>query len=169
MQKNSILTKIIIISFVFSISLDSRAGANGKAKFMSVEQTEKLLSVPGLNKVILDSHGVPSYLSGDMGTLDPSTAVADLEKFKATFGQIFRMNASHSLSIKNSREDSIGMRHMRVQQHLNGKIVIGGELIFHMDASSNKIQSINGNYLSDLKGLPKKEKISIEEATEIGI
>lgn len=92
----------------------------------------------------------------------------DAKKFLDKNKGIFNTEKGKSLfKVKKSKKDEIGMKHVRMQQTVNGVPVEGSEVIVHY-GKSGKAQSVNGYYNKalDEAEMSTRPSISKEQALE---
>ena len=113
--------------------------------------TVALSKLPSAKIVAVDDDGVPTFISGDLGstqqTLLRSNTGADVAPVLAAVAPAFR-NSIDKLTFKRSHQDDIGDQHFRFGQTRNGKDVLGAELLVHVRKGT--VYAANGNVRDDL-------------------
>lgn len=101
---------------------------------------------------------VPVFVSGKK--LE-HTNMKDAKQFLNKNKEIFNKEKGKAeFKIKKTKTDKIGMKHVRMQQTVNGVPVEGSEVIVHYD-KSDKVQSVNGYYNKALNEVDLSTKPSI--------
>jgi len=113
-----------------------------------------LSALPRAEVVDVDEAGVPSFISGDLGSLDlrgdvasPEMAVT-LRNAVSTLSPVMRLKAD-DLTLRNSHVDNEGDTHLRFAQFRTGLEVLGGELLVHV--RGGRIFAFNGGARGDLE------------------
>lgn len=105
--------------------------------------------------------GESIFLKGDFGNLNGRNAAANtLRSFSPLLGDAELVEVS-------DKTDHLGMRHVRVHQYIDGKPVIGSEMIVHAD-KSGAIYAINGRFI-DTNGAQRRATISEKGALAKGL
>jgi vibriolysin len=97
-----------------------------------------------------DVRGVPTFITGNLGRLNIKAdaakgAVDVLRIHKGVLG----MTGNEDFEIKGTLRDDLGQTHVRLQERINGRPVIGGDMIVHADKDGN-VFAINGRSASEL-------------------
>jgi vibriolysin len=124
-----------------------------------------LAALPEASVLLASDDGVPQYVVGELGKIDPAHDVglgaadtagaadaADADRaLRPALPPIlkaFRLSAEELVLRKISTDES-GARHFRYDQKLHGLDVVGGDLVVHVDAKG-AIFGINGTARGDL-------------------
>ena len=112
--------------------------------------------------VVAESHGVPTFLTGDLGYVDPMPAKNLASDQDETLAQLsakalledlvvtrFGASGAEELRPVRVRHDRHGTVHVRFEQYLDGLRVVGAELIVHSEADSGKVYAVNGRFVPD--------------------
>ncbi|ATB27181.1 M4 family metallopeptidase [Melittangium boletus] len=99
-------------------------------------------------RVMMGNSGAPYFVKGRLGRLPESLGGlrADSDAARGaleTIAPIFRVSAEE-LRLQRNSVDEQGHQHLRYQQTLHGRRVVGGEFILHVDAERN-IYAANGS------------------------
>ncbi len=110
-------------------------------------EQKRILSGMELSMASFDERGVPTFLAGNLGQVaggDPvGASLAFLEEKRA----VFLASGREELAVTNVHEDDLGQVHVRFQQTLYGRPVVGAELIVHWEPSSGKVLAVNGKFV----------------------
>ncbi len=137
--------------------------------------------------VVSERHGVPTFLKGDLGFVDPMPAegharARDEELFRLsakTFLQDlavarFGATGTEDLRVSRVKTDALDTVHVRFDQNLHGLRVVGAQLVVHAHAADGRVYAVNGNFAPDA-GVPlptegKKSALAFESRlAELGI
>lgn len=108
----------------------------------------------------------PTHISGELGTFRSDTAVRDLDAAALLQGLRTELRADGSEALrlrKSSRDTARGVSHHRMTQTIDGREVIGGEMILHVDDATSRVLSIDMQFLSG-NGLPRSPAITSAKA-----
>ena len=110
----------------------------------------------------LDARGVPTFVTGDLGTFykaaDPGQTIRDnAELFGAAGNETFK-TLSHTT-------DELGNTHARVRQTLDGIPVFGAEMMVHAD-HSGQVFALNGRISP--RAIPMKAALNADRAVVRG-
>ncbi|WP_338023593.1 M4 family metallopeptidase [Archangium primigenium] len=99
-------------------------------------------------RAVLGDSGVPYFVKGRLGRLPTSVGGAlangkEAEPALEGIAPIFRLEAEN-LRFQRAAVDAQGHQHLRYQQTLHGRRVVGGELVLHVDAHQD-IYAANGS------------------------
>jgi bacillolysin len=103
------------------------------------------------------------YMKADKGAkLEP---VEFVEENKS---QLKLINPGKSLKVKSEEKDKLGMKHVRLQQTINGVPVEGAEMVVHYNQDGS-VKSVNGQYNNTVAGkeINTQPDISAENALEL--
>lgn len=119
---------------------------------------------PGLNVLHRDSHGIPAFVTGKLGTLPAGERGQAAAAFlKSLVRREFEARGTEELEVRRVRQDDLGKLHIKTQQKLHGLPVVGAELILHADAATGEVFAVNGRFIPD-NGLPRDPAIDPERA-----
>lgn len=102
---------------------------------------------PRLQETRLSEDGVPSWLSGELGSAAGEPREAALQALRR-LAPLFRGRADDGFEPVSATTDRLGQTHVRVQQRFRGLSVIGSELIVHL--AGGQVIGVNGNYAPDI-------------------
>lgn len=110
--------------------------------------------------VDIGAAGVPTFVRGDLGTIDPASRLDPMAKSQDA--ELFRLSAKAFLQdfafqslgarggeemvFSRARVDALGTAHARFDQYFNGLRVVGAELIVHADAATGDVYAVNGYF-----------------------
>lgn len=109
--------------------------------------------------------GVPSFVTGDLGWVDPADGLPLKGRDEVLFGlsakstllailrDHFGAAGSEDMEVIRVRRDEVGTVHVRFQQHLNGLPVVGAEMWLHAESKSGRVYAVNGELAPDF-GVP---------------
>lgn len=108
-----------------------------------------------------DARGVPTFMVGDLGTLEAGIAKRDaaVHFLQSLVGDSFDAAGTEGLVARNVKRDDLGQVHIRINQQINGLPVIGAELIVHADRKTNKVFAVNGKFIPDSGDLAKEPSV----------
>lgn len=113
-----------------------------------------------------DAQGIPTWVSGKLGTLPAGERGAAAAGFLKTFArQHLRATGREELVATKVHKDETGHYHIRVQERLRGLPVIGADLALQVDAETGEVEVVNGRFFPD-QGLPLRPLLAGEEAIE---
>ncbi len=117
------------------------------------------------------ARGAPSHLAGRSAPLlaaGQSHAEASL-RFLAKYREIFGIkDPAAELRVVRSRGDALGMQHVRMQQHVAGVRVAGGEMTTHF-AADGAMTAISSNYVPGLEMVDLNPSLDAERAVAITV
>jgi len=128
-----------------------------------------IAQLPDANVQRSTADGVPLQLGGDLGQIaalrstDPAAVEAALRPHLPALLAPFRLQAS-AVALRKARRDDRGAYHLRFAQRHQGKDVVGGDLVIHVDAGGT-VYAINGTARGDLS--PKLGASSIGTAAAL--
>lgn len=109
------------------------------------EQAEALAGMQ-LELASFDQRGVPTFLAGSLGRLRGGDAVGEALAFLQEKRAAFLATGREEFALVGVQEDDLGQTHVRFQQTLHGRPVVGAELIVHMDLAAGKVLAVNGAF-----------------------
>ncbi|MCC6555117.1 MAG: M4 family metallopeptidase [Polyangiaceae bacterium] len=106
-------------------------------------------ALPSARVVGVDEGGVPSFLTGILGSVEIKSDPRDVDLGEAleAIAPVFRASPE-GLVLKRAQSDNIGDQHFRFKQVKNGRDVIGGEIVIHV--RDGIIYAANGSARDDL-------------------
>jgi vibriolysin len=96
----------------------------------------------------VDAKGVPTFVTGHLGRLAAGSVENASRDFLRAQTTLLPMQDGEDFEAIGSLRDEFGQTHVRMQQRLNGLLVIGAEYIVHSDDKGNVI-GMNGRAVSD--------------------
>ncbi|HWO23973.1 MAG TPA: M4 family metallopeptidase [Kofleriaceae bacterium] len=115
-----------------------------------------LAALPEARVLMASADGVPQYIVGELGTIDPAHevglgAAGDDRALRSALPPILEALrlSSEALVLRKVTTDESGARHFRYDQKRDGLEVVGGDLVVHVDARG-AIFGINGTARGDL-------------------
>ena len=115
---------------------------------------EALSQLPDATVLLYSADGVPQYIVGELGKIDPTQTDAliasdgRLRPALAPILKVFRLT-NDDLVLRKVSTDEDGGRHFRYNQKFNGLEVVGGDLVVHVDVKG-AISGINGTARGDI-------------------
>lgn len=103
---------------------------------------------PELEVVSRDARGIPTFVRGELGTLNPDGDLArEAELFLLDF-VVDHLGAvgDESFHLRAERRDDLGQAHFRFDQQLNGLRAVGAQLIVHVDVADGTVTAVNGRF-----------------------
>ncbi|WP_079509155.1 M4 family metallopeptidase [Mesobacillus jeotgali] len=152
--------KKLVIPMLLSTALMVSPLVGSPANAVQPDQVSSTLSL----KVVSPIQQNPSvFMKAERAA--KTGAVEFLEENK---DQLKLNNPGKSLKVKSEETDKLGMKHVRLQQTINGVPVEGAELVVHYNKDGT-VKSVNGQYNNDIAGkdLSVQTNISAEQALEI--
>lgn len=104
-----------------------------------------------------DSKGVPTFVTGELGSLGPGASDKDVKAFLKSQKDLLQMAGTEDFDVKSSRKDELGQSHVKFQEKLKGLPVVGAEYIVHLDKDGN-VFAMNGRFVGD-RDLPRSSSI----------
>jgi Zn-dependent metalloprotease len=101
----------------------------------------------------VDAQGAPTFVTGDLGTLNPGQAKKSAVEFLKAQKDLLKLTGSEDFEAVSETTDELGQKHIKLQQKLRGLTVVGAEYIVHADASG-KVIAMNGRVAAD-RGLAR--------------
>ncbi len=123
-------------------------------------------------RVVGSEDGVPFMVTGKLGRLPAVGAVSaqrakdELRTTAASVSPVFRAS-SEELAFKRASTDARGHQFLRFQQVLNGREVIGGEMLLHADAEGN-VYAANSS-LRQAQGVGSQARVAPEAAQRAAV
>jgi bacillolysin len=101
-------------------------------------------------------------------TADKVTKSGPVEFVEENNSQLKLKNPGQSLKVKSEEKDKLGMKHVRLQQTINGVPVEGAEMVVHYNQDGS-VKSVNGQYNNEVadKEISIQPEISGENALEL--
>ncbi len=123
-------------------------------------------------RVVGSEAGVPYMVTGKLGRLPALSTVSELRAkdelrtTAASISPVFRVSGEE-VTFKRASTDSRGHQFMRFQQVLNGREVVGGELLLHADAEGN-VYAANSS-LREVQGAASQARVAAEAAQRAAV
>ncbi len=124
-------------------------------------------------RVVGSEAGVPYMVTGKLGRLPAVGSASVMQRAKdelrttaASIPPVFRVS-SEELTFKRASTDSRGHQFLRFQQVLNGREVIGGEMLLHADAEGN-VYAANSS-LREVQGVASQARVAAEAAQRAAV
>ncbi|RME43485.1 MAG: peptidase M4 family protein, partial [Chloroflexi bacterium] len=136
-----------------------------------VQQALQTLLARGATIAWHERTGVPDFITADRKQPIPlSVAPLSVEmpqtvafRFFADYAALFRItDPARELALDRVDEDTLGMRHVRLIQRVEGRPVFGGQLVVHL-TPDNRIVAVNGKFAPEAK-VPAKPALTLAEA-----
>lgn len=112
----------------------------------------------------VDAQGAPTFVTGELGKLAPGSAKKAAQEFLKSQRELLQLAGTEDFEAVSEINDSLGQKHIKLQQKLRGLTVVGAEYIVHADASGNVI-AMNGRVAAD-RNLPRNPTIDSWSAVE---
>ncbi|WP_394823965.1 M4 family metallopeptidase [Pendulispora albinea] len=140
----------------------SDAEGEGKALPRSGQDIQSALTaLPSAQVVDVDSSGVPTFVTGNLGrTQSASLSAGDVRNVLAEIAPVFRADPAQ-LVLRNAHVDDIGDTHYIFTQQKNGRAVFGGDFALH--SRNGVAYAANGTVRDDVEA-PTETKISLDAA-----
>lgn len=159
----------IILSMAACQGVDDGQEKSGQ-KQPTTDIQAALAALPRAEVVDVDEAGIPSFITGELGSLDirgnvtsPEMQVS-LRNAVATLSPVMRLHPD-DLTLRNAHVDNEGDTHLRFAQFRNGLEVLGGELIVHV--RNGRIFAFNGGARGDIEAATEP-KLDPEAALDVG-
>ena len=130
------------------------------------EQLRALEALPEVNRITLDSNGVPTFLAGRLGLLGPGAPEAAALTYLERMQPVFRATGREELAAVRTSFDQLGQVHVRFQQFYRGLPVMGAELIVHAKAATGEVHAISGRF-TPMEDLPETPQIDGRTAIQL--
>lgn len=132
---------------------------------LTAAQSSAAAKLGALNTLRVDTAGIPYYLEANLGSLQPDeqSFEAGSDVLMSRLSRLYRMDGTETLRLKKTNVDSLGQRHVRVLQMIDGLEVIGGDAVLHLNDATGQITSIDSQFLPGT-ALPRAEKVSAKDA-----
>ncbi|MFT9597775.1 M4 family metallopeptidase [Mesobacillus sp.] len=152
--------KKLVIPMLLSTALMLSPLIGSPAKAVQPDHVSSTILQKGLS---VKQQNPSVYMKADKGAkLEP---VEFVEENKS---QLKLINPGQSLKVKSEEMDKLGMKHVRLQQTINGVPVEGAEMVVHYNQDGS-VKSVNGQYNNSVAGKDIKIQpfISAENALEL--
>ncbi|HWU89857.1 MAG TPA: M4 family metallopeptidase, partial [Kofleriaceae bacterium] len=157
-MKQRLFAKNFICGALLAAAVSACAsGTDGEAKddpTGNSDIVEALSALPEATVLMYSADGVPQYIVGELGKIDPTqtdalvAADGRLRPALTPILKAFRLRNDH-LVLRKVNTDDDGGRHFRYAQKFNGVDVIGGDLVVHVDVKG-AITAVNGTARGDI-------------------
>ena len=158
-----LLLMLTTLSTVLSQSSDERF-----QKMKRVRQAAQQ-AYPRVDQLEFDNRTGPMFIEGRLSDNIDLADNKQITKFFAQSAEVFgvRPGTDDLLTVDITKDDELGMKHLRMQQFYKNLVVLGGELVLHTDAS-NSLTFINGKFIPDLD-LVVTPSITSDQAIKIAL
>ncbi|MFA4911489.1 MAG: M4 family metallopeptidase, partial [Desulfobacteria bacterium] len=176
MKRFKVSVLFIAMFTAFAIILTACGGGGGGSglydnqvanKRITQEQKEFLSSNPGLTIKWNPNEEIPYSIRGFAKPAEGDSvkaALSFLEKIKG----VFRIkDPASEMSLRTVQKDDLGYEHVRFCQKYQGLLVVGSELIVHIN-DKKQIYQVNGQYHPDI-AITTAPMISSERALSVGV
>jgi Zn-dependent metalloprotease len=156
----------ILLALLLVAVLDAYAN-QGKAPTSSDNPAlNQLYQRCRVDEVLTNETGIPTFIRGDLTPVSRAGSSIDLSlRFFEENRDLYRMsNPPAELTLKDVKEDELGMTHVTFSQTYSNIPVFLGELKVHMDREK-RITAINGHYLDGIN-VGTKPAITLAQAQE---
>jgi vibriolysin len=132
--------------------------------------TEALKKLPEATVLSWTTDGLPTFIVGELGkvgAMQTDDAIAAEQALRPALSPIlapFRLS-SGDLALRKMNVDENGARHFRYEQTFNGRPVIGGDLVVHVDIKG-AIYGVNGPARGDISTSLLASPIPQSQATD---
>src|SRR5258706_11342534 len=145
---------LVVLGFVTTVALAKEHPADSKIKVHDQDQ-----------------NGVPTFVSGELGSVATGTTAAAKENAAKAFlkaqKDLLRMKGGEDFDVLSSATDELGQTHVKFQEKYKGLPVVGAEYIIHSD-KSGKVLAMNGRFVpADDAKLPRAAMIGGAAAVQI--
>jgi len=157
-MKQRLFTKKFICGALLAAAVSACAsGTDGQAKDDpngNQDIVEALSALPEATVLMYSADGVPQYIVGELGKIDPTQTdalIASDGRLRPALTPIlkaFRLR-NDNLVLRKVNTDDDGGRHFRYAQKFNGMDVVGGDLVVHVDVKG-AITAVNGTARGDI-------------------
>jgi len=106
-----------------------------------------------------DPNGVPTFVTGNLGTLGAGSADKAAKDFLKAQKQLLHQTGNEDFDATQITRDNLGQTHVKFQQKIKGLPVFGAEYIVHSDASG-KVIGMNGRFAADSEKLPRNASMA---------
>ena len=128
-----------------------------------------LAALPEASVLLASSDGVPQFLVGELGKIDPAHevgagAAGDDRALRPALPPILKALrlSVEDLALRKVSTDESGARHFRYDQRRDGLDVVGADLVVHVDGKG-AIFGVNGTARGDLAPAPAPAAIELSE------
>ncbi len=124
----------------------------------------------------------PSFVKGNLGLATPESTVAKLQQILSADAS-YQSNGNESFVVKNEWTDTLGKRHTRMTQTINGLKVYGTSMVVHADVATDNaisplmdaasIYAVSGKLAVNADAAPKgimrkTDREVMQQAAELG-
>lgn len=113
---------------------------------------------------MVDDNGVATFITGDLGRLNLSNAGVSARNILREQKHLLQATGAEDFEPLGTFQDDLGQTHVRMQQSLHGRPVVGAEYIVHADAEGN-VFAANGRFTPD-RNLPRHPSVDGWSAIE---
>jgi len=115
-----------------------------------------------------DQNGVPTFVSGDIGTLGAGTPDKAAKDFLKAQKHLLHQTGNEDFDATQVTKDALGQTHVKFAEKIKGLPVFGAEYIVHSDASG-KVIAMNGRFAIGDDKLPRNAAIKADNAIDIAL
>lgn len=133
---------------------------------LDAQQMAAVSALSNVKSVEADAKGTPTFIEASLGTFRSQqvTRDADSAALMRKLRPLLRGDGTEVLRVRKSNLDGArGIRHHRMSQTIDGREVIGGEAILHVQESTSQVVSMDMQFLSGA-GLPRSPSFSAADA-----
>lgn len=130
---------------------------------LTEEQASALAALPEARVLALDAAGVPEFVAGRLGLLGAGAPEGAALRYLESLAPVFRATGREEFAVVKSERDELGKVHVRVQQYIDGRPVIGAELIVHSEEATGEVYAVNGRFAPDAD-LPRQPRLDARRA-----
>jgi Zn-dependent metalloprotease len=165
---------VALLTFAVGMAIlhpSSGAAAPPIPQEMTADQARAAGTLAGLKTLRVDRFGSPTLIEADLGRFraEPAAQAVDTADLLRTLRGVLRANGSEQLRVRREHRDAAaGLRHYRMQQLINGREVIGGEILVHVNDTTSRVVSVDAQFLPGT-GLPSTESFSATDALRSGL
>lgn len=124
--------------------------------------------LPRVDVIQLDHRGAPAFLAGDLGRLTDTGWADAAGEFVKSSAAVYGLSGREDFTAARVDEDHLGQVHIRMQQHWQGRPVIGADIVVHADRASRRVTAISGSAVS-MAGAPVRPEIDSDKAVGLAV
>src|ERR1051325_3707621 len=115
-----------------------------------------------------DQNGVPTFVSGDIGTLGVGTPDKAAKDFLKAQKHLLHQTGNEDFDATQVTKDSLGQTHVKFAEKIKGLPVFGAEYVVHSDANG-KVIAMNGRFAIGDEKLPRNAAMKQDAAIDRGL
>jgi len=154
---------VAVVAFALIGSLARASERRAPVVPLTEDQHRAAAQFAEISLLAVDQDGVPTFVSGRLGRLEPGTREVAARRFVEGLHPFLKATGREELAHVRTESDELGQVHVRFQQFFRGLPVVGAELVVHADALSGEVHALNGKFVPDLE-LPRRATVGAEEA-----